>query len=212
MRWTTWSVDDGGEREPVLHRAVEPGVDRTLIVSNISRMQSLGIVGFTQASQLNAKLRELASHPKVQGLVLDLGSVTELGAAYSAWDAAEAGTTQQGAGVRERAVVRLPPGGNGWCVARGVPGGASGIPRQDPGGAGDLHGVKYLGAVGDDRVIPFARIPDRTGPASGECGTRRVSDLSGTATTVGRRWRELLPVGRRDRVDGRCCWTIFRRR
>jgi hypothetical protein len=108
---------------------VQPSPDvRTLILTNLGRM-----VGDT--TELSTKLQELASHPRVQGMVVDL-STSGLDYSQSANELLFGKN-----GIHEKIIALLK----------------------------SFPGAKYLVLVGDDQVIPFARVADRTAlaPESG---------------------------------------------
>ena len=64
-----------------------PDSVRTLILENTARMQARAGVTPEQAAALDRKLQELAAHPRVLGLVVDLAGATGLGSLYADWDA-----------------------------------------------------------------------------------------------------------------------------
>jgi hypothetical protein len=137
-----------------------PDSVRTLILKNTARMQTVMGISGAQAAALDLKLQELAKHPRVQGLVVDLGSVTDLTQLYATWDA--------DTGNPDKANALLfgchPPYPIGCATDRE----RLGIHDQirslmvASGGQSSYSGVRYLIVVGDDRIIPFARMRDRT--------------------------------------------------
>ena len=109
----------------------------------------------SSASALDAKLQELADHPRVQGFVVDLDGITDAGGAVRG---VGRGSRERGQG--ERGPVRLP---RQPAAGRGARRGADGIHdtvRQLA--ARSTRASKYLVLVGDDRIIPLARMADRT--------------------------------------------------
>lgn len=136
-----------------------PDSVRTLILWNSSRMRSR--TGDVVA--LGGKLQELANHPRVQGLVIDLASVTAIGGLYATWDAEPANGSKANA-------VLFGAGGIHEYLRTNV--------------LAAYSGVKYVVIVGDDRIVPMARMRDRTVlllestyPARG--------DLTASGSTVG---------------------------
>lgn len=169
---------------------VRPNPDsvRTLILSNTARMVSKMGITAQQASALSAKLQELAAHPKVQGFVVDLNGVTDLShptsGLYAAWDADRANPDKANRvlfgchGPDLDPPEPLPPG----CTA--VKKGVHDRVREL---LGVYTGVKHLIVVGDDRIVPLARVQDRTVllsersyPSAGP-----GQDLTPAGTTVG---------------------------
>ncbi|MCP4656732.1 MAG: hypothetical protein GY856_15070, partial [bacterium] len=154
---TAWS------RNPFYIVQPNPDTVKTLILANTARMRSQMEITPARAAKLQQKLQELANHPQVLGRVIDLNGVTTISNLYAAWDADPSD----------------PAGANAVLF-----------------GAGGIHehllelldhtftGVEYGVLVGDDRIIPLARIQDRTillleenYPAGG--------DLTPDGTTVG---------------------------
>jgi hypothetical protein len=135
-----------------------PDSVRTLVLANPSRMQALGM----DTTVLAGKLQELAANPKVQGLVVDLGGVTALSSLYAAWDADSANATK----------------------ANDVLFAANGVHDYLRTLLLAYTGVKYVILVGDDRVIPMARVADHTTLLS-ESSYPDGVNLTPTGTTVG---------------------------
>jgi uncharacterized repeat protein (TIGR01451 family) len=131
-------------RSPNPFFIVQPNPDsiRTLILSNVSRMSAVQGISQEMEDALAAKLRELAGHPRVQGLVVDLAGVTSLTGLYQAWDAAPANPD------RANAVLFAPGGLHDYLRSELLP---------------TYTGIRNVVLVGDDRIIPFARVPDQTG-------------------------------------------------
>ncbi|HUP47767.1 MAG TPA: hypothetical protein VNA04_03155 [Thermoanaerobaculia bacterium] len=151
---------------------VRPNPDsvRTLILKNTARMQSVMGITSSQAAALDLKLQELADHPRVQGLVVDLGAVTDLSELYAAWDADPTNSNKANA-VLFGCHPPYPTGCPTDRERRGIhdqirnllvaldyePAVALGVTAQST-----YSGVRYLVLVGDDGIIPMARIRDRT--------------------------------------------------
>ncbi|MEM8934024.1 MAG: C25 family cysteine peptidase, partial [Acidobacteriota bacterium] len=119
---------------------VEPNNDsiETLILWHPDRMRDLGMA----TDDLAVALANLADHPTVQGRVVDLGLSEALGELYSRWDADEVDTAALlfgSQGLRDYLHDE-------W-LAR-------------------FPAVEHLILVGDDRLIPFARLPDGTAAAA----------------------------------------------
>lgn len=121
-----------------------PDSVRTLILHDVSR---LGLDGAGEAA-LRSKLAELSNHPRVQGFVVDLGADTSVTDLYAAWDADPASAT-----LANRVLL--------GCHAPCAPE-RDGIHDRVRRLLSIYTGVKYLVLVGDDRVIPFARVADDT--------------------------------------------------
>ena len=132
----------GPEHQSIFIVQPNPDTVRTLILSNVQRMRAIQGLSQEQADALMTKLRELAGHPRVQGLVVDLAGVTSLAPLYQSWDArlrTRTGPTRSSS----------RPAGSTTIFARSF--------------CPPTPGVRHLIVVGDDRIIPFARIPDQTG-------------------------------------------------
>jgi uncharacterized repeat protein (TIGR01451 family) len=165
-----------------------PDSVRTLILSNTARMVSrMGISG-QQASALSSKLRELAAHPRVQGFVVDLNGVTDLShptsGLYAAWDADPANPDKANE-------VLFGCHGPDLDPPTPLPSGCTAVKKGVHDRVRELLGV-YTGAehlilVGDDRIIPLARIQDRTVllPEQSYPSAGPGQDLTPTGTTVG---------------------------
>jgi len=158
---------------------VKPNPDsvKTLILSNTPRMQQVQGISGAQKSALESKLQELARHPRVLGFVVKLEGVSDVLDLYSAWDGdtadpnlannllfgchdpLPAGCTQEKNGIHDTLRTLLSV----------------------------FTGVEYVVLVGDDRIIPFARITDRTTllPEQSYPSVGPGQDLTPTGTTVG---------------------------
>lgn len=161
------STDDalGGVWRPAVTAPGEAPL-RTLILVYPGRLRAL-YPNDPQHDPLACALAALAAHPRVAGLVLDVGRDWQTMAAYAAWDAD--GTTEQANQVTaqiKRQVDQV------WRLA---------------------PGLEYLVIVGDDRVIPFRRVPDRVPEHYPELCTEAhyAEELRIPAgTTVGRALRD----------------------
>ena len=136
---------------------------QTLILWNSARMQSRQGVSSADITMLEGKLRDLAGHPRVQGVVVDLAGVTTIANLSSAWDADPDDPTKANA-------VLFGTGGIQQYLRSSL------LPAYT--------GVKYLVIAGDDRIIPMARLQDRTVLLL-EGTYANDEHLSPTATTVG---------------------------
>jgi hypothetical protein len=133
----------------------DPTAKKTLILWDSARLGN--------PAGLAEKLEDLAANPLVQGLVVDVSNNTAINALYATWDASPANTSLA------NEVLFAPTGIHELILT--------------------LHrayaGIKYLVIVGDDTVIPFARLADPTGLQS-ESNYPDGSNLTATGTSVGR--------------------------
>ncbi len=140
---------------------------KTLILTHVGRLQSQMGISSDEAESLAAKIRTLANHPRVQGVVVDLGGVRSVSELYAAWD-------EEPARFDRANRVLFDEGGIHDHL----------LELLDA-----FTGVEYLILVGDDRIIPMARIEDRT-VLFLESNYTTADDLnaglSSTGTTVGR--------------------------
>jgi hypothetical protein len=118
-----------------------PETVKTLILADVARMQDGSVMGGDaisagDADALTAKLYELADHPRVQGFVVDLGAVSSLQTKLGQWD--------QGS-ISANEVLFGDGGLHDYLLEELLP---------------VYSGVKYVVLVGDDRIIPFARLAD----------------------------------------------------
>ncbi|MGH9886956.1 MAG: hypothetical protein ACREBE_15620, partial [bacterium] len=157
--------------------AANPDAVRTLLLMNPARMQSrMGISG-AQAAAVASRLQELSSHPRVQGVVVDVGASADVTELLLAWDG-DPGNSDRANAALFGCHVPFPAG----CLT-----------DRERNGIHDLvlaylstyGSVKHLVIAGDDRILPLARIADGTGilPESAYAGS---ADLSATGSTVGR--------------------------
>lgn len=119
---------------------------KTLILWNRARMISqLGLTE-AQATEMASTLNDLARATRVRGWVIDLGASTERDVLYEAWD-------------NDRALPSPDP-----LLANQVlfadEGGIHSLVRSLV--SETFRNVEYLILVGDDRIVPFARIQDYT--------------------------------------------------
>ncbi len=146
---------------------VRPNPDsvKTLILSNILRMQSPAMgISSEAASALKTNLQDLANHPRVQGLVVELNVFSSLTGLYDAWDA-DPGD---------------PDKANDVLFA---PGGIQHYLREEL--LATYTGVEYIVLVGDDRIIPMARIQDKTMLPEATYTDPVDGDLTAGGTSVG---------------------------
>ena len=131
---------------------VEPNNEsvKTLIFWHRERMGDL----FGQnLAALEAVLQDLANHERVSGRVIDLSLRTELAALYENWD--------NDSGNADRAnFVLFGCEEIGSMVCQ--PDEAVGIQDHVRELLGIFTGVEYIILVGDDRIIPMARVKDET--------------------------------------------------
>ncbi|MEM8933801.1 MAG: kelch repeat-containing protein, partial [Acidobacteriota bacterium] len=156
---------------------VEPNDDsiKTLILAHPERQ---GIdCGAADEPDLCRKLRELADHPRVAGLVVDLGLDEALGDLYDAWDHADARARMIDSSPAERA------GAN--AAANDVLFGASGLQSKLAGLLSVYEEVQTVMLIGGDSIIPMARVPDRSGLLQ-ESTYTDGPDLDREQTTVAR--------------------------
>lgn len=119
---------------PVSTRPISRDI-KSLILVNRSRVADL--YGESTATALMDKLDTLRSHPQVYGELIDLDKNAAVRTAYAAWQADPTDVA----------------GANGAAAA------IRGLVRQY---LDQYRGVEYLVLVGDDRIIPFRRLPDNT--------------------------------------------------
>jgi len=117
------------------------GDQRTLILVNPSRLTT--VFGAVAATQVMSHVFELASHPHVNGLVIQLDAVPAVSAAYADWTASPTTLLDND---RANAVA--------GSIRNLILSYLSTTPQ-----------IKHLVIVGDDRIIPFRRVPDRTADA-----------------------------------------------
>lgn len=143
---TAFGDRNPGNNTASITRSISSRPVRTILLTNLARMESLAGWDITD---LAVKLQELAAHPKVQGLVIDLGNDASLNAAYEAWDE----NVEQ---AQETGVIPDPDLANEILFG---PDGAHAkileLVRNHP-------GTEYLMLIGDDRIIPMARLRDFT--------------------------------------------------
>jgi uncharacterized repeat protein (TIGR01451 family) len=149
---------------------------RTLILKNTARMVSLGVATAEGGAEIDRKLQELAAHPRVLGAVIDLSAVSCLSSLYSAWDAAP------GDALKANSVLfgsDPPPGG---CSAD-----TNGVHSYLRQALRAYTGAKHVVIVGDDRIVPLARVSDGATLLPESTYTAGLEpDLTPTGSTVGR--------------------------
>ena len=152
---------------------VSPNPDSvtTLILHHVDRMETVQGISAGEATSLRSKLEELADHPRVQGVVVDLGLVTDVTDLFGLWDG-------------DPTNVDLPN-----HVLFGCHDSGGGLPGECSLGEKDgVHdtlrallevytAVENVVIVGDDRIVPLARIPDR-GVLLQESAYANAGDLS----------------------------------
>jgi hypothetical protein len=116
----------------------------TLILVNRERFTSL--YGTAEANALVNKLYALADHERVKGSVVQVEDDAAVAAAYSAW------TADQGALLSTEKANAV----------------TSAVRNQVMAFLGNNPNVKYIVIVGDDRVIPFRRVPEGEGLSNPE--------------------------------------------
>ncbi|NJL26395.1 MAG: hypothetical protein HC897_00280 [Thermoanaerobaculia bacterium] len=120
---------------------------KTLIVAHFARMQAKLGLSDGEVAALRMRVGELAGHPRVQGLVIDLSLSEEVDLLYSQWDAASTEPPGTGSSVfNQRA--------NAVLFAQ------NGIHDQILGLLNGFSGVEHLVLVGGDTIIPMARLRD----------------------------------------------------
>ncbi|MEM8930056.1 MAG: hypothetical protein AAGE94_02710, partial [Acidobacteriota bacterium] len=139
---------------------VEPNNDsiRTLILWHSERMDALyptepDTQERSPTELLGDALANLAAHPSVQGRIVDLALSDPLDALYDMWDAEaiDANTLLFGSGGLRDYIH------DEWLATH--------------------QAVEHLIVVGDDRVIPFARLADRTAIVSENTYPTATADL-----------------------------------
>lgn len=170
-------------RNPFFIVRPNPDSVKTLILSNVARMRETMEVSGGQAASLARSLELLAEHPRVQGRVIDLGGITGLSRLYRAWDRNPSSA---------RAANRLLFGDGG-------------VQDHLQKLLEAYTGVQYVILVGDDRILPMARIQDRTMLLLEE-NYPAGRDLTARGTTVGRalaanRYLSDDPLAVLDRVE-----------
>ncbi|MCP4656095.1 MAG: hypothetical protein GY856_11835 [bacterium] len=124
----------------------DPDAVKTLIVTNFERMQLTP----ENADDLRTGLEELAAHPRVRGLLVDVGcSNCDIGDLYNAWDESLATGDLPEINRLANEVLFGSPSKS-----------LSGIHDRLLDLLKDFTGVEYMVLVGDDRVIPMARLRD----------------------------------------------------
>lgn len=167
--------------------AIDTELVQTLILTSSSRMESQMGLTPPEVDGLMVNLTDLANHPSVEGVIvdLDLDIYTDLATLYAVWDA----------DVEDfRTSVTTSPRPD---LANNVLFGCH-APLPD-GCDGELEGihdillnlltiypnVSYLILVGDDRILPMARILDFTVFPESEYTLEIPPGLTPDATTVG---------------------------
>ncbi|HEX9736930.1 MAG TPA: hypothetical protein VGG06_33610, partial [Thermoanaerobaculia bacterium] len=168
----------------------------------MTHLGRLGALGDTQ--ELRSKLEELADHPQVQGVVVDLDDSPEVNELYDLWDAdAQA----------DPALANLVLFGCHEPLPEPCPGERGGVHDAIRGRLAAFPRVEHLVLVGDDRIVPFARLKDYTAlfPESNYASDDPAdldAGLTASGTTVGRAlaadyYLSDDPLARRDAVRAR---------
>ena len=134
-------------------RPTDTDQTRTLILVNQTKMQAL--YGASATAELMSRLDQLAADGRVNGIVLAVETDTAVAAAFAAWEAQL--TSTENANAVTEAIRQLIM--NQWQVH---------------------PNMEYLVLVGDDRVIPFRRVLDRT-----RLPEHEYTDAGPSTTTVG---------------------------
>ncbi|MCG8462963.1 MAG: hypothetical protein MI919_42305, partial [Holophagales bacterium] len=138
----------------------DPSAVRTAILHNVSRMLEASVMGAPisdeEAGALGINLEDLANHPRVQGQLIDLAHAD---LPYGTWDADPAD----------------PAAANAIVLA------IRDYLREEV--LAVFTGIEHIVLVGDDRIIPMARIDDRTGFLESEYTAG--PDLRPDGSTVG---------------------------
>ncbi|MCP4590183.1 MAG: hypothetical protein GY842_05535, partial [bacterium] len=137
--------------QPFSIAAPNPDVVKTLILTNVPRMEAMGSASPADAADLEVRLQDLANHDDVKGFVVHLEYSGSLDSLYLDWDA------DPGDPAKANAVLFDPDAGihrlvRQWLAA--------------------FPGAEYVIVVGDDSIIPLARIDDRTILLPEECYTK----------------------------------------
>jgi hypothetical protein len=153
-----------------------PDSVRTLILSNTARMKAKMGISSDDAKALDGSLKELADNPRVLGLVVDLDGLTDLSELYRRWD----GETSN-PDLANNVLF-----GCHDTLLRGCEAGPelNGVHDQIRALLGIYTGVKYVVLVGDDRIIPMARVTDHASLFT-EMNYPKNGDLTPDGTTVG---------------------------
>lgn len=126
---------------------------RTLILVNQAKIQAL--YGASATAELMNRLAQLSADSRVQGIILVVETDPAVAAAFTAWETQL--TSTELANVVTDTIRQL-------ILSQLV----------------DHPHMEYLVLVGDDRIIPYRRVPDRTNyPES------HYTDAGPTTTTVG---------------------------
>lgn len=121
---------------------------KTLVLWHEDRMR--GHYPDSEVDSMKVALEELIDHPRVAGILLDLGGLTSLTDLYASWDQASEACSSLG------------------CLEE-VNDLANEVLFESGGVQEHLHHlrnlysqIRYVIVIGDDRMVPFARLRDRT--------------------------------------------------
>jgi hypothetical protein len=133
----------------------------TLVVTNLKRMRDKWGDDTVSASELKAKLIELCVHPAVNGIIVSVEHDTNCSKLYDEWDIDKAPEKANEIAKAIKSVIDLK--------------------------FEEYPSIEYLVIVGDDRIIPFYRVPDNTDKpfVSGSWYIERDYEILTTNSTVG---------------------------
>ena len=126
----------GSDSKTITVTVTDPSDARTLILTNRQKIATEH--SETQAVRVMGKLAELAAHPNVNGTIIQVESVPNVADAYTQWEANPTSVEHANdvtAAIKEVINTQLV----------------------------EYAAVEYIVIVGDDQVIPFHRVRDRTG-------------------------------------------------
>ncbi|MCB1058273.1 MAG: hypothetical protein KDD11_22465 [Acidobacteria bacterium] len=138
---------------------VEPNPDSvdTVILLNSARMEDTFGMTPEELHNFMVAVADLADHPAVNGIVVDLAGVTDLQTLYAEWDADPASATKANLvllGCHSDINHSLPPD----CTS----GELDGIHDVVTSLANQIYPqTEYVIVIGDDRIVPMTRIQDR---------------------------------------------------
>lgn len=149
--------NEGGWSEEVsMLLVVRPAqIDFTTLIL-VNRQKLLTLFGEENAIQVMSRLNQLATHPRVKGIVLQVENNSAVSASYAQWDLAPSDITK--ANAVTQAVKTLID--TQWNV---------------------YQSLSYLVIVGDDRAIPFRRVLDQTGYGENMYKDVSCSSVTGSA-------------------------------
>ncbi len=196
----TAEADSPTDLEPgnnsATHQAsiVRPTDVETVILTHFQRMRSQQAASAADLEALQAKLSDFAGHGSVNGVIFDLGYSEDLAALYERWDAGSPDPEEEAARANEVLFGCEPAvcGGkiSGIQILLDSVLSLYDLDGNFGFGAQAARANGYLMLVGDDRIVPLARIGDRTlNPSEQDYvspGGLSALGLTATRTTVGR--------------------------